>query len=174
MRPTGSANEETSRLHLSHVTRFLAACLLTISVVTDAAAQRRPAPVSPSAAARAQAPGGQAPGGQAPVAPILGAGAIQSINVTGNQRIEAGTIRSYMLVRPGDPFDSDRLDRSLKTLFSTGLFQDVQLSRDGGALTVKVVENPLVNRVVFEGNTDTLTADATILERFLGLNVGTG
>ena len=152
MRPTGSANEETSRLHLSHVTRFLAACLLTISVVTDAAAQRRPAPVSPSAAARAQAPGGQAPGGQAPVAPILGAGAIQSINVTGNQRIEAGTIRSYMLVRPGDPFDSDRLDRSLKTLFSTGLFQDVQLSRDGGALTVKVVENPLVNRVVFEGN----------------------
>ena len=70
----------------------------------------------------------------------------------GNQRIEAGTIRSYMLVRPGDPFDPDRLDRSLKTLYATGLFQDVQLSRQGNTLVVHVVENPLVNRVAFEGN----------------------
>ena len=82
----------------------------------------------------------------------LGAGAIQAINVVGNQRIESGTIRSYMLVRPGDPFDPDRLDRSVKTLFSTGLFKDVQLSRSGNVLIVNVEENPLVNQVAFEGN----------------------
>jgi outer membrane protein insertion porin family len=72
--------------------------------------------------------------------------------VVGNQRIEAGTIRSYMLVRPGDPFDPDRLDRSVKTLFSTGLFENVQLSRQGDVLIVTVAENPLVNKVAFEGN----------------------
>jgi len=79
-------------------------------------------------------------------------GAIQAIQVTGNRRIETGTIRSYMLVRPGDPFDPDRLDRSVKTLFSTGLFSDVQLSRLGNVLIVTVAENPLVNKVAFEGN----------------------
>jgi outer membrane protein insertion porin family len=79
-------------------------------------------------------------------------GTIQSIQIQGNQRIEDGTIRSYMLVAPGDPFDPDRLDRSLKTLYATGLFQDVNLSRQGDVLVVKVVENPIVNRIAFEGN----------------------
>ncbi len=79
-------------------------------------------------------------------------GTIQSIKVEGNQRIETATVLSYMLVQPGDPFDGDRLDRSLKTLYATGLFQDVRLQRDGDTLIVHVVENPLVNRVAFEGN----------------------
>ncbi len=57
-----------------------------------------------------------------------------------------------MLVAPGDPFDPDRIDRSLKTLYATGLFQDVNLTRQGDTLVVKVVENPIVNRISFEGN----------------------
>jgi outer membrane protein insertion porin family len=82
----------------------------------------------------------------------LAGGTIASIRVEGNQRIEEGTIRSYMLVAQGDPFDPDRLDRSLKTLYATGLFSDVSLRRDGGTLVVHVAENPIVNRIVFEGN----------------------
>ena len=77
---------------------------------------------------------------------------IQTVKIEGSQRIEEGTIRSYMLVRAGDSFDQDRIDRSLKVLFATGLFQDVRINRDGDTLTVHVVENPIVNRVVFEGN----------------------
>ncbi len=78
--------------------------------------------------------------------------AITAIRVTGNQRIEAGTIQSYMLVQPGDRYDADRVDRSLKTLYATGLFRDVSISRDGSALVVKVAENPIINRIAFEGN----------------------
>ncbi|HXT80876.1 MAG TPA: outer membrane protein assembly factor BamA [Acetobacteraceae bacterium] len=91
-------------------------------------------------------------------AAIRATGTIQSIKVDGNQRIESGTILSYLLVRPGDTFDADRLDRSLKTLYATGLFQDVRLTRDGDTLVVHVIENPLVSRVAFEGN-HTLTDD---------------
>ena len=80
------------------------------------------------------------------------AGTISAVRVTGNQRIESGTIQSYMLVQPGDPFDADRIDRSLKTLYATGLFRDVNLSQDGSTLVVTVVENPLINSIVFEGN----------------------
>ncbi|MBV9786004.1 MAG: outer membrane protein assembly factor BamA [Acidisphaera sp.] len=77
---------------------------------------------------------------------------IQAIRIEGNQRIEPGTIQSYMLLAPGDPFDPDRIDRSLKTLYATGLFSDVSLRREGSTLVVHVAENPLVNRVAFEGN----------------------
>lgn len=79
-------------------------------------------------------------------------GIVQSIEVRGNQRIEADTVRSYMLLQPGDAFDADRLDRSLKTLFATGLFRDVQVRREGPRVVVVVAENPIVNRVAFEGN----------------------
>lgn len=81
-----------------------------------------------------------------------GPGVVRAIQVEGNQRIEEATIRSYMLIAPGDPFDADRLDRSLKALFATGFFADVVLSRRGDTLVVRVEENPLVNRIAFEGN----------------------
>jgi outer membrane protein insertion porin family len=57
-----------------------------------------------------------------------------------------------MLIQPGDAFDADRLDRSLRTLFATGLFRDVAVTRVGDTIRVRVEENPIVNRVAFEGN----------------------
>ena len=93
------------------------------------------------------------PARSAPVSPRPApSGIVTAIEVQGNQRIEPGTIRSYMLIQPGDPYDPDRIDRSLKSLFSTGLFQDVSFQRQGGTLIVKVVENPIINRIAFEGN----------------------
>ncbi len=77
---------------------------------------------------------------------------IENIEVHGNDRIEASTVLSYMVVRTGDTFNQDNLDRSLKTLYATGLFKDVTLHRSGDTLQVQVVENPIVNRIVFEGN----------------------
>ncbi|MBY9067581.1 outer membrane protein assembly factor BamA [Hyphomonas sp. WL0036] len=79
-------------------------------------------------------------------------GTIRSIVVEGNQRIEARTVQSYLLVEPGDPFDPDRIDLSLKTLFATNLFADVSIDRRGSDLVIQVVENPIINRVIFEGN----------------------
>ena len=99
-------------------------------------------------AAPAQTPARTTPA----AAPSGAAGTIAAIRVEGNQRIEAATVRSYMLVQPGDPFNSDQLDRSLKTLYATGLFSDVRLVREGNTLMVHVVENPIVNRIAFEGN----------------------
>jgi outer membrane protein insertion porin family len=120
---------------------------MTFLVIATAAAQ---APAQSSPAPSAERAKSALPAQRATAA--AAAGAIQDITVEGNQRIEAGTIRSYLLVQPGDRFDPDRLDRSLKTLYATGLFQDVKLGRSGNSLVVRVVENPLVNRVAYEGN----------------------
>jgi len=77
---------------------------------------------------------------------------IQAISVVGNQRIEDSTILSYLRVAPGDRFDPERINDSLKSLYDTGLFADIRIGRDGNALVVSVVENPIVNRLAFEGN----------------------
>ncbi len=99
--------------------------------------------------------------------PALGAkaamtgGSIAAIAVTGNERIETGTILSYMVVQQGDPFDPARINDSLKTLYATGLFTNVTINRDGNTLDVAVVENPTVDQVFFEGNKVVADKDAT-------------
>src|SRR6267143_1639347 len=55
----------------------------------------------------------------------------------------------------GDPFDDERVDRSLKALFATGLFADVTLRRDGDVLVIHVVENPIINRIAFRSEEHT-------------------
>ncbi|MGH6934008.1 MAG: outer membrane protein assembly factor BamA [Dongiaceae bacterium] len=77
---------------------------------------------------------------------------IGDVRVEGNQRIEADTVLSYIQINPGDQFEADEVDRALKALFGTGLFADVTIGRDGETLVVKVVENPIINRLAFEGN----------------------
>lgn len=77
---------------------------------------------------------------------------IEKVIVEGNQRIEAITVLSYLTIKPGDVVTEANVDESLKSLFATGLFADVQIAQQGSDLLVKVVENPIINRVVFEGN----------------------
>jgi outer membrane protein insertion porin family len=79
-------------------------------------------------------------------------GTIREITVSGNQRVESETVKSYLSVAEGDPFDDAKIDKSLKALFATGLFADVNIRREGDSLAVRVVENPVINRVAFEGN----------------------
>ncbi|HZB90219.1 MAG TPA: outer membrane protein assembly factor BamA [Stellaceae bacterium] len=86
------------------------------------------------------------------VAQVPSGGIISEVRIEGAQRVEPETVRSYMQVQPGDPFDADKIDKSLKSLFATGLFADVTLRREGNALIVRVVENPVINRIAFEGN----------------------
>ena len=129
-----------------------ASALIPVALSMPAEAQQRP---------RAPAP--------ARATPASPTGVVRSIDVTGNQRIEADTIRSYMLLQPGDAFDADRLDRSLRTLFATGLFRDVTVTRQGDRVVVNVEENPIVNRVAFEGNSkvsdDVLRTEVTLRPR---------
>jgi len=100
---------------------------------------------------------------------ILEAEIIQFIRVEGTQRVEEETVRAYMVVREGMVDDVDMVDQSVKTLFASGLFSDVTIRRGGGGLVVSVVENPIVNRVSFEGNgainDDTLTKEAELRSR---------
>lgn len=80
------------------------------------------------------------------------AGTIRSITVSGQQRLEPDTVLSYTKLRIGQSFTQESLDQALRDLFETELFADVQIRNDNGALTIEVKENPVINRIVLEGN----------------------
>lgn len=94
---------------------------------------------------------------------------IHDIRVEGTQRIEPATVLSYISLQAGDKFDGEALNRTLKTLFATGLFADVSLYQEGGDLIVAVVENPIINEIAFEGNEkvkkDTLMSEVQLRPR---------
>lgn len=77
---------------------------------------------------------------------------VSEVDVRGNQRIEAETVRSYTVIKPGTVYSPELADQSLKELFATGLFADITMHLEGTTLVVSVVENPIINRVAFEGN----------------------
>ncbi|MCX8506583.1 MAG: outer membrane protein assembly factor BamA, partial [Alphaproteobacteria bacterium] len=104
-----------------------------------------------------------------PASNSTGLGKIAKIRVDGNQRIEVATVLTYLEMQVGDGFDQQAMDRALKKLFDTGLFADVTLTRDGNDLVVKLVENPIINRILFDGNskleTDKLKQELQLRER---------
>ena len=107
----------------------------------------------------------------APLALAQSGGTVENIVVEGAQRIDPETVRSYLLIKQGDPFDPERVDRSLKSLFATGLFADVSMRRQGNNLVVVLVENPVINRIAFEGNKkitdESLNAEVTLRPRVI-------
>lgn len=85
---------------------------------------------------------------------------IREIRVEGNRRVEPETVRSYLQFNVGDAYNPSKIDGSLKSLFSTGLFADVRIDRTANGVVVRIVENPVIGQVAFEGNRE--VDDATL------------
>ena len=79
---------------------------------------------------------------------------IRSINVVGTQRLEADTVRSYIrLARRTGNGPRQPADQALKDLYATELFADVERAQHvAGDITIDVRENPVINRIILEGN----------------------
>src|SRR5688572_29533156 len=121
---TGPKGPMRAAISQGMIQRFLAAVLFAAVVLLSAAAQ----------GSRAEA------------------AVVSRIDVEGNQRVDAETVRAYVLVQPGVSFSDFEVNESLKALFETGLFADVSIEQRGNALVVMVTENPIINEIAFEGN----------------------
>jgi outer membrane protein insertion porin family len=96
-------------------------------------------------------------GSTALVAPTLAyaqqqSGVVQRILVQGNERIEQATVVSYLPIQVGEEVTPEKIDLALKALFRTDLFADVKIDFQNGDMIITVTENPIINRVIFEGN----------------------
>jgi outer membrane protein insertion porin family len=139
-------------------TRRLTAMLLTGTLLSGAlhsplafAQQAQPAPTAP-AATPAPAAQDATPTLATPTIAPDPVKTVRSIVVQGNERLEAETVRSYVGLAPGDDYDRERLDQALKALYATELFADATITDQDGTLIVQVRENPVINRIVLEGN----------------------
>ena len=109
----------------------------------QAAQPAQPAPAAPAAP----------PPATAVPAPPPAERMIRSIAVRGNQRLEPETIRAYANLSPGQTYTAQSLDQALKDLYATQLFADVTINGgDTGDLVIQVRENPVINRIILEGN----------------------
>ena len=98
------------------------------------------------------------------------AAAVKDIQINGLQRVEPETVAAYLDIEKGQNVSQFDIDGALKRLYGTGLFSDVSLDMLGnGVLSVKLTENPIINKRYFEGNTE---IEDSVLEKELQLNAG--
>ncbi|MFM1759521.1 MAG: hypothetical protein RLY75_791 [Pseudomonadota bacterium] len=76
---------------------------------------------------------------------------IKDIRIEGLQRVEPGTVFSYLPVQVGDTFTDEKSAEAIKALYSTGFFRDVQIQAQGSVLIVIVEERPTISRIEFTG-----------------------
>lgn len=80
------------------------------------------------------------------------AAVVNRVEVRGNQRVDADTVRNYIAIKPGKSFSNSDIDDAVKALFGSGLFSDVRINQVGSTLVVQVSEYQVVNNVLFQGN----------------------
>lgn len=92
---------------------------------------------------------------------VAEAAVVSRIEVRGNTRVDAQTIRDNIDIRPGKAFTSADIDAAVKRLFAMGLFSDVRIHQSGSTLIVQVKERSVVNNVLFQGNKKIKDPDLT-------------
>lgn len=111
---------------------------------------------APQQAAPAQPAATQQQSQPAPVTPVAvpePARTIKSLRVEGTQRLEPETVLSYTRIRVGQPYTTESLDQAIRDLLASELLADVTIEGvETGDIIVRVRENPIINRVVLEGN----------------------
>jgi outer membrane protein insertion porin family len=131
-----------------------AGALLLVGTVLGSSAGpllAQPALAQGGAAPATAAPQAQPPAPAATPAPVERT--VRSIAVRGNQRLEPETIRAYANLSPGQTYTAQTLDQALKDLYATQLFADVTITgAESGDLVINVRENPVINRIILEGN----------------------
>jgi len=140
---------------LSKIGSKAAVALMATTVLAGVAhAQGAPAPAQQPPAQPQQAPAGQvAPQQVVPVFAPQTERTIKSIRVAGNQRIEAETIIAYTQLRAGGTYTNATIDQALRDLLASDFLADVQIEGvETGDIIIRVTENPVINRVIFEGN----------------------
>jgi outer membrane protein insertion porin family len=97
---------------------------------------------------------------------------VSDIRVEGLQRISEGTVYNYLPVNIGDALNLQKVRQSIRALYGTGFFRDVQLRRDGTTLIVVIMERPSIERFEITGNKDIKTEDLQKSLRNVGLAAG--
>ncbi len=94
------------------------------------------------------------------VSPVLACAAtVSRIDVTGNMRMDAESVRILSDVHVGDNVTSESANQIAKRLQESGYFSRVSVRMSGNVLKIDITEAPTVNMVTIEGNDEISTDD---------------
>ncbi len=129
------------------------ALLLAGTILSGTPVFAQTAPVATATPTPVRNPVTGAANGVTPVAAPVSVNTIKTLRVEGSQRIEPETVLSYTKLRVGIPYTPETLDQALKDLQASDLFADYSISGvANGNIVLRVRENPIINRVIIEGN----------------------
>jgi outer membrane protein insertion porin family len=97
---------------------------------------------------------------------------VKDMRVEGLQRISEGTVFNYLPINVGDRIDDVRIREAIRSLYTQGLFDDIELRREGDTLIIAVHERPSIESFAIEGNKDIKTEDLMESLRAVGLAKG--
>ena len=97
---------------------------------------------------------------------------VRDMRVEGLQRISEGTVFNYLPINIGDTIDDIRIGEAIRALYTQGLFDDIEMRRDGDALIIAVKERPSIESFEIEGNKDIKTED--LMESLRGVGLAKG
>lgn len=97
---------------------------------------------------------------------------VEDIRVEGVERVAEGTVYNYLPIEPGDEIAAADVATAIKELYRSGLFRDVELSRENGTLIVQVQERPYIASLEIEGNEQIRDEDLLDAMRAAGLSEG--
>ena len=76
----------------------------------------------------------------------------RDIKIDGLVRLTPANVYGMIPVNSGDRVNEAVLANAIRSLYATGLFDDIQASREADTLVFKVVERPIISKVEFKGN----------------------
>ena len=97
---------------------------------------------------------------------------VKDIRVEGLQRIEPGTVFSYLPVKVGETMTEEKAQQALRALFATGFFRDVRLEVENDVLVVLVEERPAIAQISFVGVKEFEIENLRRIMRDVGLTEG--
>lgn len=97
---------------------------------------------------------------------------VRDLRVEGLQRISEGTVFNYLPINIGDTVDSVRVREAIQSLYTQGLFDDIEMRQDGETLVIVVRERPSIESFEIEGNKDIKTED--LMESLRGVGLAKG
>ena len=107
-----------------------------------------------------------------PAAAVADEFVVRDMRVEGLQRISEGTVFNYLPINIGDSVNEIRVQESIKALYGQGLFDNIEMRRDGDTLIIVVRERPSIESFEIEGNKDIKTEDLMVSLRGVGLAKG--
>ena len=97
---------------------------------------------------------------------------VKDIRVEGIQRVEAGTVFSYLPVKVGDTMTDEKATQAIRSLYATGFFKDVSIEVDAGVLVITIQERPSIAQIEFNGTKEFNKTD--LLKGFRGMGLAEG